>query len=156
MMADLLPGRLDAAVMSLVLARPYMLDKRLKGLAIDAAGRWSVIPDVPTLGELGLRDAAVAGWYGVAATPGTPRAIVQKLQEAFTTAARDPDLIADTNCAPGITRKEQTTERRLRLPDICLQPGEHGGVAHAGVGVRVRGEAPDDRSLREKTHVTEA
>jgi len=28
----------------------------------------------------------------VAATPGTPRAIVQKLQEAFTTAARDPDL----------------------------------------------------------------
>ena len=75
MMADLLPGRLDAAVMSLVLARPYLLDKRLKGLAVDAAERWSVIPDVPTLGELGLRDAAVAGWYGVAATPGTPRAI---------------------------------------------------------------------------------
>jgi tripartite-type tricarboxylate transporter receptor subunit TctC len=92
MMADLLPGRLDAAVMSLVLARPYLLDKRLKGLAIDAAERWSVIPDVPTLGELGLRDAAVAGWYGVAATHGTPRAIVQKLHEAFTTAARNPDL----------------------------------------------------------------
>src|SRR5204862_6283452 len=48
MRADLLPGRLDAAVMRLVLARPYLLDKRLKGLAIDAAERGPHIPDVPT------------------------------------------------------------------------------------------------------------
>ena len=53
MMADLLPGRLDAAVMSPVLARPYLLDKRLKGLAINSAERWSVIPDVPTLARAG-------------------------------------------------------------------------------------------------------
>ena len=114
MMADLLPGRLDAAVMSLVLARPYLLDKRLKGLAIDAAERWSVMADVPTLGELGLRDAAVAGWYGVAATHGTPRAIVQKLQEAFITAARDPDLKRRVE-ENGLTVVTSTPEEMGRL-----------------------------------------
>jgi tripartite-type tricarboxylate transporter receptor subunit TctC len=114
MMADLLPGRLDAAVMSTVLARPYLLDKRLKGLAIDASERWSVIADVPTLGELGLRDAAVAGWYGVAATPGTPPAVVQKLHDAFTTATRDPDLKRRVE-ENGLTVVTSTPDEMTRL-----------------------------------------
>ena len=114
MMADLLPGRLDAAVMSSVLARPYLIDKQLKGLAIDAAERWAVIADVPTLRELGLGDAAVAGWFGVAATPGTPRAVVQKLHEAFTAAARDPDLKRRVE-ENGLTVVTSTPEEMARL-----------------------------------------
>ena len=39
-----------------------------------------------------MGDASVAGWFGVAAAPGTPPAIVAKLHDAFTTAARDPDV----------------------------------------------------------------
>jgi tripartite-type tricarboxylate transporter receptor subunit TctC len=114
MLADLLPGRLDGAVMSTVLAKPHLLDKRLKGLVVDATERWSVIADVPTLGELGLRDAAVAGWYGVAATPGTPPAVVQKLHDAFTTAAHDPDLKrrAEEN---GLTIVTSTPDEMARL-----------------------------------------
>jgi len=114
MLADLLPGRLDGAVMSTVLAKPYLLDKRLKGLVVDANERWSVIADVPTLGELGLRAAAVAGWYGVAASPGTPPAVVQKLHDAFTTAARDPDLRrrAEEN---GLTIVTSTPDEMTRL-----------------------------------------
>ena len=92
MMADLLPGRLDVAVLSTPLAKAFLLDKKIKAIALDARERWSVIPEVPTLRELGLGDATVASWFGVAVAPGTPRAIVQKLHDAFTAAARDPNV----------------------------------------------------------------
>jgi tripartite-type tricarboxylate transporter receptor subunit TctC len=92
MVTDLLGGRLDVATLSTPLGKPYFADKRLKPVAIDAPGRWSLIPDVPTLEELGLRNAGVAGWFGVAAAPGTPPAVVAKLHDAFAASARDPDL----------------------------------------------------------------
>ena len=46
-------------------------------MAVTSAERWSVLPDVPTLGE------AVPGyeawnWYGLDAPPGTPEPIVDE------------------------------------------------------------------------------
>jgi tripartite-type tricarboxylate transporter receptor subunit TctC len=114
LVTDLLPGRLDAAVISLVHAKPYLLDKKLKALAIDSTERWSVIADVPTLRELGLGHAAVAGWYGVAASPGTPQGVVQKLHEAFTSAARDPSLTQRVE-EYGLTVATSTPDEMARL-----------------------------------------
>jgi tripartite-type tricarboxylate transporter receptor subunit TctC len=113
MMSDLLPGRLDTAVLSTPLAKTFLIEKKLKALAVDAPQRWSIIPDVPTQQELGLGEATVAGWFGVAAAPGTPRAITQKLHEAFTTAARDPEVrrrIEDS----GLTVATSTPEEMSR------------------------------------------
>ena len=93
MMADLLPGRLDTAVLSTPLAKPYLQDNRLRAIALDAPARWSAIPDVPTLAELGLGEATVAGWFGLATTPGTPQHVVSKLHAAFTAAARKDELV---------------------------------------------------------------
>lgn len=92
MMTDLLPGRLDVAWPSAPTAKAFLLDKKIKALAIEGNERWSLIPEVPTLRELGLGDASVASWFGVAAAPGTPKSIVDKLNTAFAAAARDPEL----------------------------------------------------------------
>ena len=93
MMTDLLAGRLDVAAISTPLAKPYLAGKKLKAVAIDGPGRWSLIPDVPTLQELGVGNASVAGWFGVAAAPGTPQPIIAKLHDAFIAAAHDPTVI---------------------------------------------------------------
>ncbi|MFN3351082.1 Bug family tripartite tricarboxylate transporter substrate binding protein [Pseudorhodoplanes sp.] len=92
MMADLVAGRLDVAWPSAPASKSFLLDKKLRALAVDAGQRWSAIADVPTLREAGFGEASVANWFAIAAAPGTPPAIIRKLNAAFVEAAQDPEL----------------------------------------------------------------
>jgi len=56
--------------------------------------RFADFPDVPTFKELGL-DIVLATDRGVAVPPGTPDAVIQKLEEAFLEIARNPDIQAE-------------------------------------------------------------
>jgi tripartite-type tricarboxylate transporter receptor subunit TctC len=92
MMADLITGRLDFGWPTLSTSRAYLADKKLRGLALDAEKRWPMLPDVPTLSELGFGKETVASWFGLAAPAGTPPAIVNALNEMFVKASQDPEL----------------------------------------------------------------
>jgi tripartite-type tricarboxylate transporter receptor subunit TctC len=92
MMADVLTGRVDFAVATLSTSRAFLVDKKLRALALDSETRWSGLPDVPVLAEIGYGKEKVANWFGVAAPAGTPSAIVQKLRDEFVKASRDPEL----------------------------------------------------------------
>lgn len=92
MMADLLGGQLDVAWPSAPSAKTFLEGKKIKALAIDGAQRWSLVPEVPTLAEAGHGSVSVANWFAVAASPGTPPAIIAKLNAAFAEAGRDPVL----------------------------------------------------------------
>ena len=92
MMADLITGRVDFGWPTLSTSRAYLADKKLRALALDADARWPMLPDVPTLGELGYGPQKVASWFGVAAPAGTPSAIVNALRDMFVQASQDPEL----------------------------------------------------------------
>ena len=92
MMADLITGRVEWAFPTLSTARGYLADGKLKALALDAADRWSGLPNTPTLTELGYGNEKVASWFALAAPVGTPPAVVARLREEFVKASRDPDL----------------------------------------------------------------
>jgi tripartite-type tricarboxylate transporter receptor subunit TctC len=92
MLADVLTGRVDFAVVTLSTSRAFLADKRLRALALDADARWSELPDVPVLAEIGYGKEKVANWFGVAAPAGMPPAMVQRLREEFVKASRDPEL----------------------------------------------------------------
>jgi tripartite-type tricarboxylate transporter receptor subunit TctC len=91
-MGDVLTGRLDFAVATLSTSRPFLADKKLRALALDADTRWAGLPKVPVLAELGYGKEKVANWFGVAAPAGTPPAMVARLREEFVRASRDPEL----------------------------------------------------------------
>ena len=93
MMMDLVASRLDVAWPSAPSARPFLESGKIKAIAIDGVRRSKVAPNVPTLQEAGFGDVSVANWFGVAAAPGTPPAIIAKLNAAFAEASRDPALI---------------------------------------------------------------
>lgn len=76
-----------AAVLSLVKAG------KLKGLAITGDARSSVLPDVPTFAEVGLKDFNFYTWFALLAPSNTPRAIVDKLNEQFRRAQQSPEAI---------------------------------------------------------------
>jgi tripartite-type tricarboxylate transporter receptor subunit TctC len=92
MMGDVLTGRLDFAVATLSTSRPFLADKKLRALALDADTRWAGLPEVPVLAELGYGKEKVANWFGGAAPAGTPPAMVARLREEFVRASRDPEL----------------------------------------------------------------
>jgi tripartite-type tricarboxylate transporter receptor subunit TctC len=92
MMADLVTGRVDFSWPTLSTSGPYIADKKLQALAIDADARWPRLPDVSTLNELGFGKERVASWFAVAAPSGTPSVVVDKLNALFIKASQDPEL----------------------------------------------------------------
>ena len=63
---------------------------KLKVLAITSARRSPVMPEVPTMTEIGMPNMTMAAWYGVLAPAGTPAAIVNRLNAAINKAVADP------------------------------------------------------------------
>jgi tripartite-type tricarboxylate transporter receptor subunit TctC len=56
---------------------------KAKALAVSTAKRSPLLPDVPTLAEVGLGNYPGQGWWGLAAPKGTPPAAVAKLSSEF-------------------------------------------------------------------------
>ena len=65
-------------------------DDKLRVLAVTSEQRLPLLPDVPTMRELGFPAINPTLWYGYVAPAGTPPAIVSKLADAITRAVREP------------------------------------------------------------------
>ena len=71
---------------------PFVLGDRLRALAIGSKERSPLLPDVPTLAELGYADIVPTFWWGVAVKQGTPDDIVDLLAKSVTQAMHDPEI----------------------------------------------------------------
>ncbi len=78
-MAALMAGETDMMFNGLSPAIPQMKAGRLRGLAVGGEKRSSLMPELPTVAESGLR-FNTTGWYGILAPRGTPQPVVAKLQ----------------------------------------------------------------------------
>jgi tripartite-type tricarboxylate transporter receptor subunit TctC len=67
---------------------------KLKALAVSSAKRLALLPDVPTLGELGIAGMQDYTWIGAFLPAGTPAAIQSKWYEAIAKALAMPDVQA--------------------------------------------------------------
>ncbi len=75
-------------------AMPLFKAGKLRPLATTGATRLPALPDVPTLGEVGIEGVVVEGFIGLAAPKGTPTPIVKKLETQIMAIARLPDIAA--------------------------------------------------------------
>ncbi len=80
-LTDVLNGNLEAMIVDIQGGMPQIKAKRIRPLAVLAAKRSSVLPDVPTLGETVVPGFNVQAWGGIAAPAGTPREIVALLEQ---------------------------------------------------------------------------
>jgi len=76
---DAIAGHVQLAVLSVLQVMPQVEAKQLKPLAVTSKGRADVWPNVPSIAEQGVADYEAELWFGVIAPPGTPDAIVNKL-----------------------------------------------------------------------------
>ena len=70
----------------------FVQSGRIRMLAVSGAKRTPQLPDVPTIAESGLPGFEAYGWYGLFATAGTPREVLQKLNTEIVRAVSAPDL----------------------------------------------------------------
>jgi tripartite-type tricarboxylate transporter receptor subunit TctC len=91
-LADLVGGHVQAMIVSLQTAAPYVQSGKLRMLAVMSAERSPAFSEVPTLKELGLADLEVETWYGVFAPAGTSQSIVAKVNAELNALLAQPDI----------------------------------------------------------------
>lgn len=85
LITDVLGERLTLGVVDTGSVRSHLNTGRFEVLAVTGAERSPLLPETPTLTELGYRDYEPYGWYALFAPAGVPTAILDELSEAVQT-----------------------------------------------------------------------
>jgi tripartite-type tricarboxylate transporter receptor subunit TctC len=91
---DVLGGHVDLMFTTLSSAMGFVLEKKVKALAVTTRERMPELPDIPTMYELGWKNLVTSSWQGVLVPTGTPRPIVDKLHAAIVKVLADPEIKA--------------------------------------------------------------
>jgi len=88
---DILGGHVHMGTPTVVTALPHIRGGKLRALALSNPQRLPILPDVPTVAEAGLPGYDAAIWWGWAATGGTPRPILAKLNAEIAAILKSPE-----------------------------------------------------------------
>ena len=88
----LLGGQSDFMFDNLAASAPMIKDGKVKALAVTTLERSSLLPNVPTMDESGVKGFDLGTWFGIFAPGGTPPDVVAKLNKAYADALRLPDV----------------------------------------------------------------
>jgi tripartite-type tricarboxylate transporter receptor subunit TctC len=91
---DLLGGHIPMAFAPVPATHENAQSGKLRMLAVTSAVRSSLLPDVPTIAEAALPGFEAVLRYGLVAPPGTPRAIIERLNAALNVALASKDVRA--------------------------------------------------------------
>ena len=90
---DLAGGRVDMMFANIPSAMPYIQAGRIKPVAVTSLPRSPMLPETPSLHELGLDNFEVSGWGGLFAPARTPKPIVDRLHREMVTLLKDPAMV---------------------------------------------------------------
>jgi len=85
-------GQVDWYIANLGSLQGLIDGGKLRGVAVTSKARWPDLPDVPSLDELGIKDAESDTFQGIYAPAGTPQPIVDRLAKELDTILARPDI----------------------------------------------------------------
>ncbi|WP_426959386.1 Bug family tripartite tricarboxylate transporter substrate binding protein [Muricoccus radiodurans] len=91
---DLIAGRVDLLYDAGFTAFPLATSGQARALAISAAQRSPVMPDVPTVGEAGFPEATFSVWQAILAPGGTPTPLLARIRAEIAAVLADGPLRA--------------------------------------------------------------
>lgn len=89
---NLLAGHVNAGFSVLSTLGPHIRSGRLRALAVAGPRRLAALEEVPTMAEAGLPGMEATVWNGIFSPAGTPRTVIQLLQENLARALNAPDV----------------------------------------------------------------
>jgi tripartite-type tricarboxylate transporter receptor subunit TctC len=108
-LTEVMTGRIDFYFLPVAPALPLISEGKLAALAVSTAQRAALLPDVPTLSEGGLPNAAYVFWNGLFVPAKTPRDIVERLYQETRGALQTP-AVRDRLAKVGQDPLPMTTE----------------------------------------------
>src|SRR3546814_3938620 len=94
-MAGVLAQTVDVGFVTASGALPSIKAGSLRALAVTSPQRSVLLPEVPTVAELGLPGYELDQWHGILAPAGTPQAIIERLNSAIAAVMHKPQMVAD-------------------------------------------------------------
>ncbi len=91
-LTDLLGGQIELMFLPIHVALQHIKAGTLKALAISSDKPHPLLPDVPPLRSLGMGTMEVDMWYGVLAPKGTPRALIERLNQELAAILALPEV----------------------------------------------------------------
>lgn len=117
---ELMAGRLDVMMDIVPTAAPLVNAGKLRALAVTTPTRSYLLPNVPTLKELGYKDFDVSSWISLMAPRGTSPEIVLKLNAALNKALQTTGVrarLSVVGAEPEGGAGDRVTQRlKLELP----------------------------------------
>jgi tripartite-type tricarboxylate transporter receptor subunit TctC len=107
---DLLAGQLPVLISNVSALPPHIETGRLRPLAVTGAKRSPVLPDVPTVAELGFPGYQATEWSGLIGPANVPAEIVTRMNQAVNAAIGQPAVVEEY--------------RKMGLETVLMSPGE--------------------------------
>lgn len=109
-LTDLIAGRVNATAGTTIASLSYVKSGKLRAIGVTGDIRTPLLPDQPTVQELGVKDYEYSSWLGLLAPPKTPVPIINKINGWFQASSKDPTVkerMAQTDTAIIASSPEQ-------------------------------------------------
>lgn len=93
MTTDLLSGQIPLGIDVITAFVPLVKEGKVKGLAVTTRSRSPLLPDVPSVTELGLPQLVAENYFGVSGPAGLPSDVVARLTAAIDKVLADPAIV---------------------------------------------------------------
>ena len=87
---DVIAGHVQMMFATASSVVPHIQDGKVRPLAVATLKRTAVLPDIPTIDELGMRNFDATTWHGLVAPARTPKDVVATLNQALVATLDDP------------------------------------------------------------------
>jgi tripartite-type tricarboxylate transporter receptor subunit TctC len=113
MLQALLNGDIDLSITTFTPYASFVKEGKLRGLAVTGTTREAVVPDTPSLAELGYPELAYRQWLGLYVPAGVPRPVMQRLIAETHKALADSEFrqrLASAGMDPAPSTPEEMAE----------------------------------------------
>jgi tripartite-type tricarboxylate transporter receptor subunit TctC len=115
-MTDLLAGRIDMYIAVPSTVEAHIEAGRVRALATTGLERTALMPNVPTVAELGYPGFEATNWYAFVAPGKTPRPIIEYWNREIVRVLKDPEVARDL-AKNGLDPKPGTPEELAKTID---------------------------------------
>lgn len=110
-----LAGELPLAIAPPTAVMSHLKAGKLRALAVTSAQRWTLMPELPTVAEQGIPGYEVSSWAGLMAPVGTPRPVIERLNNEVRQAVQQAALRARLADMGGEARASSPEEMKTMV-----------------------------------------
>ena len=125
---DLAEGRIQLMMSAYAILRPHVQSGKLKLLAITAAERASMLPDVPTTKEAGFPDITIEGLVGIFGLRDMPAPVRERIAADVIAVLKDPVILERLTATGQVVNPGTPAQFSAAIDKQKAQANEAGNI----------------------------